>query len=150
VTLENNFYYPQEDTLAAYCRETGAQWNVVRPSYIIGAVRDNLLNHMVGIAIYCSIQAHLKQPIAFPGDYVAWDREYCQSSGILNAYLEEWAVLSPDTGNQAFNVQDGLPFTWARLWPYLGHWFGTKWTPPEEDEGKYETFTSRWKETPRG
>jgi nucleoside-diphosphate-sugar epimerase len=148
VTLENNFYYPQEDTLAAYCRETGAQWNVVRPSYIIGAVRDNLLNHMVGIAIYCSIQAHLKQPIAFPGDYVAWDREYCQSSGILNAYLEEWAVLSPDTGNQAFNVQDG--FTWARLWPYLGHWFGTKWTPPEEDEGKYETFTSRWKETPRG
>lgn len=79
VTLENNFYYPQEDSLAAYCKEAGAQWNVVRPSYIIGAVRDNLLNHMVGFAVYGAVQAHLKQPVSFPGDYLAWDREYCQS-----------------------------------------------------------------------
>jgi hypothetical protein len=43
VTLEANFYYPQEDLLFAYCKEVGAKWNVVRPSYIIGAVRDNLL-----------------------------------------------------------------------------------------------------------
>lgn len=150
VELENNFYYPQEDLLFAYCKETGAQWNVVRPSYIIGAVRDNLLNHMVGIAVYASVQSYLKKPLAFPGDYVAWDREYCQSTALLNAYLEEWAVLSPETGNQAFNAQDGLPFTWGRFWQYLAEWYGTTWTPPEIDSSKYETFESRWKDTPRG
>ena len=89
ITLENNFYYPQEDILEKYCKEIGAGWNVVRPSYIIGAVRDNLLNHMVGFAVYASVQAHLGQPLAFPGDYVAWDKEICQSTAMINAYLEE-------------------------------------------------------------
>jgi nucleoside-diphosphate-sugar epimerase len=150
VMLENNFYYPQDDALQQYCRDTGTHWNVVRPSYIIGAVRDNLLNHLVGLSAYCAVQAHLGQPIAFPGDYIAWDREYCQSSGLLNAYLEEWAVLNPATANEAFNVQDGLNFTWGRLWPYLGAWYGAQWAPPEVDESKYQTFKSRWGETPRG
>lgn len=143
VSLENNFYYPQEDLLFAYCKEVGAKWNVIRPSYIIGAVRDNLLNHMVGIAIYCAIQAHLKQPLHFPGDYIAWDREYCQSSAMLNSYLSEWAVLTDKAGNEAFNAQDGLPFTWGRLWPYLAEWYRTTWAPPEEDLSKYVTTESR-------
>lgn len=151
VSLENNFYYPQEDLLSAYCTETGAKWNVVRPSYIIGAVRDNLLNHMVGIAIYASVQAYLGKPLDFPGDYTAWDREYCQSTAMMNAYLEEWAVLTPGAGNEAFNAQDGLPFTWGRLWPYLANWYGTTWTPPESDPAKYRSTESRHKNgTPRG
>jgi nucleoside-diphosphate-sugar epimerase len=151
VTLEPNFYYPQEDLLWAYCEEVGAKWNVVRPSYIIGAVRDNLLNHMIGILVYASVQAHLKQPLAFPGDYIAWDREFCQSSAMLNAYLEEWAMLTPQAENEAFNAQDGLPFTWGRLWAYLANWYGTTWTPPEADPTKYRSNESRHQNgTPRG
>lgn len=34
---------------------------------------------MVGFAVYGAVQAHLKQPVTFPGDYLAWDREMCQS-----------------------------------------------------------------------
>jgi nucleoside-diphosphate-sugar epimerase len=150
VMLENNFYYPQEDILSKYCSENNVGWNVVRPSYIIGAVRDNLLNHMVGFAIYASVQAHLKQPLVFPGDYVAWDREMCQSSATMDAYLEEWAVLTPDAKNEAFNAQDGLPFTMGRFWAYLAGWYGVDWTPPEQDQSKYRDTTSRAKETPRG
>ncbi|KAK5681247.1 hypothetical protein LTS10_007009 [Elasticomyces elasticus] len=150
VKLESNFYYGQEEAVSKYCNDTGAQWNVVRPSYIIGAVRDNLLNHLVGLSAYCAVQSYLGESIAFPGDYIAWDREYCQSTGVLNAYLEEWAVLNPNAGNEAFNAQDGLPFTWGRLWPQLGIWYGAEWTPPEIDASKYNTFTSRWEETPRG
>ncbi|KAK5722543.1 hypothetical protein LTR15_005774 [Elasticomyces elasticus] len=148
VRLESNFYYGQEDCIVKYCNDTGAQWNVVRPSYIIGAVRDNLLNHLVGLSAYCAVQSYLGETIAFPGDYIAWDREYCQSTGVLNAYLEEWAVLNPNAGNEAFNAQDGLPFTWGRLWPLLGTWYEARWTPPEIDASKYNTFTSRY--GPRG
>ncbi|KAK4959259.1 hypothetical protein LTR10_004061 [Elasticomyces elasticus] len=150
VRLESNFYYGQEDCIVKYCNDTGAQWNVVRPSYIIGAVRDNLLNHLVGLSAYCAVKSYLGETIAFPGDYIAWDREYCQSTGVLNAYLEEWTVLNPNAGNEAFNAQDGLPFTWGRLWPLLGTWYGARWTPPEIEASKYNTFTSRWEETPRG
>ena len=150
VLLENNFYYPQEDMLFEYCKRNGAEWNVVRPSYIIGAVRDNLLNHMVGLAVFASVQAHLGQPLPFPGDYTAWDREYCQSTALLNAYLEEWAALSPNTGNEAFNAQDGLSFTWGRFWPYLAKWYGTTFTPPESDSTKYRENVSRHDQNPRG
>jgi nucleoside-diphosphate-sugar epimerase len=150
VPLETNFYYPQEDLLSEYCRSTGVSWNVVRPSYIIGAVRDSALNHMVGLAIYAAVQAHLKKPLAFPGDYNAWDRECCQSTALLNAYFEEWAVLTDGAANEAFNSQDGLPFTWGRFWAYLAQWYGTSWTPPEEDDANYRVTNSRWKENPRG
>lgn len=150
ITLENNFYYPQEDLLSAYCAENKLTWNVMRPSYIIGAVRDNLLNNMVGLAIYASVCAYLKEPLAFPGDYAGWDREHCQSTAMLNSYFYEWAVFNPEAGNEAFNVQDGLPFTWGRFWAYLGNWYGIQWTPPEEDESKYRVVESRHQATPRG
>ncbi|XMA16762.1 hypothetical protein WAI453_009553 [Rhynchosporium graminicola] len=151
VTLESNFYYLQEDIIFKYCKDHCTKWNVVRPSYVIGAVRDNFLNHMVGIAVYASVQAHLNRPLEFPGDYIAWDREFCQSTATLNAYLEEWAVLTPEAGNEAFNSQDGLPFTWSRLWPYLASWYRTNWSPPEPDTSKYRSTESRHKNgTPRG
>jgi nucleoside-diphosphate-sugar epimerase len=150
IPLEANFYYPQEDALFQYCQDTGASWNVVRPSYIIGAVRDSALNHMVGLAIYGAIQAHLKQPLAFPGDFAAWDREYCQSTALMNAYFEEWAALTDGAANEAFNIQDGLSFTWGRFWAYLASWYGTGWKSPEDDESKYRTNVSRHVQTPRG
>ena len=37
-TGEPNFYYPQEDLLWEWCRKNNVGWNVIRPSWIIGAV----------------------------------------------------------------------------------------------------------------
>ncbi|KAJ5744275.1 hypothetical protein N7533_009145 [Penicillium manginii] len=150
ITLEDNFYYPQEDALVKYCEETGAAWNVVRPSYIIGAVRDGALNFMIGLAIYGAIQSYLKKPLDFPGDYAAWDREFCQSTALLNAHFEEWAVLTDKAANEAFNIQDGQSFTWGRFWPYLASWFNIPWNPPEADPSKYRVTTCRHVDTPRG
>ncbi len=70
---------------------------------------------MVSLSAYAAVQAKMEQPIAFPGDFVACDGEFCQSTGILNAYLKEWVALTPAVANEAFNVQGGLPFTWGRL-----------------------------------
>ncbi|KAL2134071.1 hypothetical protein VTI74DRAFT_1067 [Chaetomium olivicolor] len=149
VTLDRNFYYEQEDALAAYCASIHASWTVARPSYIVGAVRDGTLNHLIGFGIYAAVQAHLGEKIAFPGDYRAWDREQVQSTGMLNAWFEEWLVLTEGTENQAFNIHDGLGFTWGRLWPMLGRWYGVEWCPPETEECKYRLMEMRG-ETPRG
>lgn len=152
ITLEGNFYYPQEDSLFKYCKESdwGCQWNVVRPSYIIGAVRDGALNHMIGISIYASVQTYLKSKLFYPGDEAGWDREHCQSTALLNAYFEEWVALTDQAGDEAFNIQDGLAFTWGRFWTYLGSWYGIEWVPPESDEPKYKVIESRHKTPPRG
>jgi hypothetical protein len=123
---------------------------VARPSYIIGAVRDGTLNHLIGFGVYAAVQAHLGQAMAFPGDYHAWDREQVQSTGMLNARFEEWLVLTESTANEAFNIHDGLSFTWGRLWPMLAGWYGTKWCPPEEDEQKYRVVKLSHPTTPRG
>ena len=150
IQLDRNFYYEQEDTLAAYCQSAGAAWNVARPNYIVGAVRDGALNHLIGFGIYAAVQAHLGKPISFPGDYGAWDREQVQSTGLLNAYFEEWLVLTEKAANEAFNIHDGLSFTWGRLWPYLAQWYKTPWSPPEEDEDKYRVMRLPYPKTPRG
>ncbi|KAK1753803.1 Iridoid synthase [Echria macrotheca] len=152
VPLARNFYYEQEDALAAYCRRTSSltSYTIARPSYIIGAVRDGTLNHLVGFGVYASVQAFLGLPLHFPGDYRAWDREQVQSSAELNARFEEWLALRPETAGEAFNIHDGQSFTWGRLWPALASWYGVDWTPPETDESKYRTVTLPYEKTPRG
>lgn len=150
VTIDDNFYYAQEDALVSYCKLNGSQWAVSRPTYIIGAVRDGSLNHLIGFGIYASVQAYMKQPLLFPGDYRAWDREQHQSSGLLNAYFQEWLVLSESTAGEAFNIHDGDSFTWGRLWPYLAQWYGIEWHPPETDDSKYRTIKMALPTTPRG
>ncbi|KAK4237799.1 hypothetical protein C8A03DRAFT_34217 [Achaetomium macrosporum] len=137
VQLDRNLYYEQEDALACYCQSVGAAWNLVRPSYIVGAVRDRTLNHLIGFGIYAAIQAYLDQPMVFPGDYHAWDREQC-------------LVLTENTANEAFNIHDGLSFTWGRLWPMLAQWYNAEWCPPEEDEEKYRVMKLPYPTTPRG
>ncbi|KAK3303717.1 NAD(P)-binding-like protein [Chaetomium strumarium] len=115
VQLDRIFYYEQEDALT-----------VARPSYIIGAVRDGALNHLLGFGVYAA------------------------STGTLTAYFEEWLVLAESTANEAFNIHNGLSFTWGRLWPMLAGWYNAGWCPPEEDERKYRVMKLRCAITPRG
>lgn len=75
---------------------------------------------------------------------------YTQSSAILNAYLEEWSVLSPDTANQAFNAGDDSPFTWAKCWPKLAGWYESKYEGPSMDESLYQTQEIGHDPPPRG
>jgi hypothetical protein len=37
VTIESNFYFPQEDMLAEWAAKHNTKWTVTRPAFIIGA-----------------------------------------------------------------------------------------------------------------
>jgi len=39
-----------------------------------------------------------------------------ESTAMLNGYFEEWCVLTENVANEAFNIQDGLNFTWGKFW----------------------------------
>lgn len=40
IEIEPNFYYPQEDLVWKYCKDTGCGWNIGMPGPILGAVPD--------------------------------------------------------------------------------------------------------------
>lgn len=147
ITLEPNFYYTQEDILSSHCARTSSHWNVIRPSFILGAVQDAAMNLVYPLAVYAAVQAHRQRPLVFPGDFAAWDKEQIQSAAMLNGYMAEWAALTPAAADQAFNAGDAFPFTWGRFWPVLAGWYGVDWVPPDA-EAEYGVMESA--HAPRG
>ncbi|EQB55610.1 NAD dependent epimerase/dehydratase [Colletotrichum gloeosporioides Cg-14] len=78
--------------------------------------------------------------------------EYYHCSARMTGYLSEWAALEQGCENQAFNTQDGGPFTWERFFAELARWFGAKGVvPPPDDESGLKTVEGRsGKKTPLG
>jgi hypothetical protein len=125
VTLEPNFYYPQEDLLFKYCAETGCGWNVCMPGPILGAVPDAAMNAAFPLAVYAAVSKKLNQPLVFPGDIASWQANQSMSSSMLNAYMEEWAVLAGPP-NQKYNTCDSSAFAWEKTWPRIADWYGMR------------------------
>jgi len=118
IEFEPNFYYPQEDLLWKYCKETGCGWNVCMPGPIMGAVKDAAMNAAFPLAVYAAVCKKLGQPLEYPGDRLSWQANQSTSTSMMNAYHEEWAVLlgPPD---QKYNTFDGGAFTWEKSWPRI-------------------------------
>ncbi|KAK2804500.1 hypothetical protein FQN50_006575 [Emmonsiellopsis sp. PD_5] len=140
VNIEPNFYYDQEDILFKYCKETGVEWNIVRPSFILGAVKNAAMNLAYGLGVFAAVNAHLGKPLAFPGNIASWDVVRDMSSAMLNGYMEEWAVLNPKTPNEAFNACDNSATTPGSLWTELAKLYQVKYTTPAEN-GEYKSMT---------
>lgn len=150
-SIEPNFYYPQEDKLFAYCKATGADWNIICPAWIIGAVSNATMNALHPLAVYAAVQAHKNEELHFPGDYNAWLGTCEHSTAMLTGYLSEWAVLEDKCANQKFNASDGCPLPNNRLWPELARWYGSPGhTGPELDESKITTIDPGDVPTPLG
>ncbi|KAA6410230.1 MAG: hypothetical protein FRX48_05651 [Lasallia pustulata] len=119
VTIEPNSYYPREDILWDWGKKNSMQWNVICLSFILGAVRHATVNIVYPLCVYAAVQAHMKQSLVFPGDYLAWDKEQIQSSAMLNSYMSEWTASTPAASDEAFNAGDDFPFYWSCFWPVL-------------------------------
>ncbi|MCJ1382511.1 hypothetical protein MMC17_005624 [Xylographa soralifera] len=150
VLIAPNFYFQQEDLLGDYSRETGSHWNVTRPGFIIGAVKDAAMNITYPLAVYAAIQKYLGQSLDFPGDISAWETESHQSTATLIAYHAEWAALTPAAADQALNISDSSQFTWGKFWPILAKWYGISYTSPNPDTKAYNLLEMPLEPPPRG
>ncbi|KAJ8118577.1 hypothetical protein OPT61_g454 [Boeremia exigua] len=150
VTLEPNFYYPQEDFLWSFCTEHGIDWNVCMPAGILGAVPDAAMNLVFPLGVYASVQKHLGEKLEFPCDLKAWETNRCMSSSKMNGYMEEWAVLTEEAKNEKFNTMDGTTFTWGNHWPKLAKSYGIDYDRPSIDESVYTVVKSKHDPPPRG
>ncbi|KAH8655857.1 hypothetical protein BX600DRAFT_526311 [Xylariales sp. PMI_506] len=149
VTLEPNFYYTQEDYLWDYCSRHDIEWNVCMPSFILGAVPDAAMNVCFPLAVYAAVTRHLGKELAYPSDLRAWESPQSQSSAMLNAYMEEWAVLTPGAANQRFNTSDDSAFTWGKFWPRLAQRYGLGYTRPDL-QATYTDVKKSYQTPPRG
>ncbi|KAL0929869.1 nad dependent epimerase dehydratase family protein [Colletotrichum truncatum] len=138
--LAPNFYYHQEDLLKAFCERTGTKWNVIRPAAIIGSSTHAAMNTFYRFAVYAAVQARKGEPLVFGGDWEQWQYEYYHCSARMTGYLSEWAALEKPCANEAFNTNDGGPFTYERFFAELARWFGAKGViPPPDDDSKMAT-----------
>jgi hypothetical protein len=80
VTLEPNFYYPQEDFLWEFCKKQDIDCNICMPASIPGAVSDAAMNIVFPLRVYASVQKHLGEKLEFPTDLQVWDSNVCMSS----------------------------------------------------------------------
>jgi hypothetical protein len=150
VTLEPNFYYPQEDFLWDFCKKQGIEWNVAMPSFILGAVPDAAMNMCFPLGVFASVTKHLGEKLEFPADLTSWEAQHVASSSMLNGYLEEWAVLSEQAKNERFNAADSSPFTWGNFWPKFASWYGVQYGTPSMDDSVYTKVTTAYDPPPRG
>lgn len=150
VTLEPNFYYPQDDFLREFAQKHGIEWNTTRPSWIPGAVPDAAMNLCLPLAVYATVQKYLGKPLEYPADLTAWETNQEMSSAKMNAYLSEWAVLSDEAKNESFNVSDDCPFTWGKFWPKLAARFAMPWSGPASDPSLYQETKTPYDPPPRG
>ena len=74
------------------------------------------------------------------------------SSAMLNAYLEEWSVLTEKAENQRFNACDSSAFAWEIFWPRVAGWYGIKWKGPMDvgEEAEWTEVKTPYDPPPRG
>jgi hypothetical protein len=150
VTLEPNFYYPQEDFLWDFCKKHSIDWNVCMPAGILGAVPDAAMNLVFPLGVYASVQKHLGEKLEYPTDLNSWEITRCMSSSMMNGYMEEWAVLNEGAKNEKFNTMDGTTFVWGNFWPKFASWYDVGYERPSMDNSAYTEITTRFDPPPRG
>jgi nucleoside-diphosphate-sugar epimerase len=143
-----NFYYTQEDILFAAAERGGFTWSVHRPHSIVGYALGNAMNMGVTLAVYATICRETGQPFIFPGSHLQWNALTDVTDARLLAGHLEWAALSEQARNQAFNVVNGDLIRWRWLWPQIASYFGVEPAGPPDPiqplAAKFADVASLW------
>ena len=124
-----NFYYDQQDTVAA--RQCGRRWtwSAARPHAICGFATGNPMNLVMVIAVYAAISKALGMPLRHPGTEANWRALYQCTDAELLARAVTWMATEPRCANEAFNITNGDLIRWENLWPRIARHFGMEIGP---------------------
>jgi len=127
-----NFYYDQQDWLAARQRGRRWSWSALRPHCICGFSLGSPMNHLLALSLYATISRELGLPLRFPGHPQAFAALYQFTDARLLARAMEWAATTSACENEAFNMTNGEPDRWQNVWPELTQCFGMPAGPVQQ------------------
>jgi nucleoside-diphosphate-sugar epimerase len=118
--IHPNFYWEQQDFLAA--RQVGKDWSwtVFRPQVIFGFAYQSAMNMIAAVGAYAAISRQLGLPLVYPG---SGTRVTEATDARLLARAIAWGGRTPAAANQIFNVATGDVFIWENLWPVIARAF---------------------------
>ena len=116
-----NFYWLQEDYVRTHQQGKDWTWTVMRPQIIFGHALGVPMNMLAAIGVYGAICKAEGKPLTFPGGapvvFEAVDAR-------LLAQAFEWAAITPECGNEIFNITNGDVFVWRNVWPTIADALG--------------------------
>jgi nucleoside-diphosphate-sugar epimerase len=111
-----NFYWLQEDLLAAEADRHGFSWSIFRPQLIVGSTLDAPMNMIPVIGAYAAICRAEGLPFSYPG---GGDWVFQTSDSRIVAGAIHWASRAPEARNEVFNITNGEVCEWHELWPSI-------------------------------
>lgn len=97
------------------------------------------MNLTTALALYALVTKELGTPFVFPGSRDFYTRFDSFTSAKQHARFCVWAALTPECGNQAFNVVDGDAQSWQTMWPRLAERFGLEVPADQFGESMQDT-----------
>jgi nucleoside-diphosphate-sugar epimerase len=116
-----NFYFDQQDLLAAHAVRAGFGWTVLRPQIVLGVAVGSAMNPVAALGAYALLSRELGRPLAYPGHPHLLTE--CTDARLI-AKVTEWAWDEPRAHGEAFNVANGDVVVWASLFERLAAFFG--------------------------
>jgi nucleoside-diphosphate-sugar epimerase len=118
-----NFYYDQQDLVAARQRGKAWGWSASRPNFVLDVAPGRARNIVSTLGTYAAICRELGVPFDFPGKAGAWTALHEMTDASLLAQGVLWMLREPRCANRAFNMTNGDPFRWCDLWAFLAERF---------------------------
>ena len=125
-----NFYYDQQDALAAMQRGRSWSWSASRPNVICDFDPTRARNLTSVIGAYAAICRELDVPFDFPGTELGFGTLTELTDGAHCAEAILWLSGLTSGVNRAFNVTNGDAFRWRYMWPRLAQMLGVRCGEP--------------------
>ena len=118
-----NFYFDQQDLLAA--RQVGKSWtwSSSRPNVIYDFAPERTRNLVPTIGAWAAISKELGLPLDFPGNPGCYEAITDMTDASQLAGALRWMATTEAANNQAFNVTDGEGFRWRELWHAVAKYY---------------------------
>jgi nucleoside-diphosphate-sugar epimerase len=124
-----NFYFDQEDLVAARAAEAGFRWTIFRPQIVLGVALGSAMNPVASLGAYAVLSRELGRPLSFPGHPHLLTE--CTDARLLAAAIE-WAWGEPRSHGEAFNVANGDVIVWETFFKRLAAVFRMDLGEPSE------------------
>ena len=124
--LPPNFYYDQQDFIAALQEGKSWHYTCLRPEAVIGHAEGIPLNTASVLAVYAVMCKALDVPLNYPGPEAAFKAFNKFVDGRLVGRCAAWAAFEPKCAGEAFNLTNVSGMRWCNLWPLFTDYFGCK------------------------